>query len=51
MLGGQVPPVPCRRTFLLHILLLDLSAVEDFDGHLVASLHVFRDLDLQRSAQ
>jgi hypothetical protein len=38
-------------TFLLHVHLLDLSPVEDFDGDLVASENVLRHLDLQYSSR
>jgi hypothetical protein len=37
---------PFFFTFLLHVHLLDLLAVEDLDGDLVAGQDVLRDFDL-----
>lgn len=35
-------------TFLLHILLLNLSLIQNFDGHFVLCEHMLRNLNLYR---
>jgi len=46
-----LPPHIISFTFLLHVHLLDLLAVQDLDGDLVAGQDVLRDLDLEREME